>query len=117
MKECTKCGERKPLVTGFSPDKRARDGRQSVCRVCNRFTQIQLMYGLSREEYETLVTEHAGLCAICNCECSTGKNLAVDHCHTTGKVRGLLCMSCNIMLGKAKDDTAILLEAVRYLGG
>ena len=42
---------------------------------------------------------------------------AVDHCHETGKVRGVLCGSCNIMLGKAYDDPAVLRNAAAYLEG
>jgi hypothetical protein len=54
-----------------------------------------------------------GKCAIC--EKSSDKHLFVDHCHTTGKIRGLLCQHCNTLLGMAFDDTNILLSAVAYL--
>jgi hypothetical protein len=56
-------------------------------------------------------------CAICGTafEDSFGKNVHVDHDHKTGKVRGLLCQGCNHLLGRAKDDPQILLNAVDYL--
>jgi hypothetical protein len=57
-----------------------------------------------------------GRCAICKSPLSEGqKGHAVDHCHTTGTVRGLLCPSCNLGLGKFRDDPQLLSEAVRYL--
>jgi len=59
-------------------------------------------------------------CEICgenveNCEKGSGNRLAVDHCHNTNKVRGLLCSACNILLGKAKDNISILQSAINYL--
>ncbi len=54
-------------------------------------------------------------CAICSRPGHPTKGLHVDHCHTTGKVRGLLCYNCNNAIGRLKDDTRILLEAVAYI--
>lgn len=61
-----------------------------------------------------------GVCAICHKpETATRrgklKALAVDHCHDTGLVRGLLCVECNTGIGKLREDTAILRSAIRYL--
>jgi IS30 family transposase len=56
-------------------------------------------YGLTPEMYEELLAHQGGSCAICKNACTTGKKLAVDHCHDTGRVRGLLCASCNTQLG------------------
>ena len=47
--------------------------------------------------------------------CTTGKRLAVDHCHKTGKIRGLLCTKCNIGLGYFNDDVILLKNSIRYL--
>jgi hypothetical protein len=56
-------------------------------------------------------------CAICQRHQSEFKiSLAVDHCHETGTVRGLLCYPCNTLLGYAKDSTKILSSAINYLG-
>ena len=52
---------------------------------------------------------------ICGGSCGSGRRLAVDHNHTTGKVRGLLCSNCNTLLGKAKDNVNILQAAIDYL--
>lgn len=63
-------------------------------------------YGISIETYDTILKSQDGVCALCTKSCATGKRLAVDHCHSTGKIRGLLCSHCNRSLGayeKNKD--------------
>jgi hypothetical protein len=70
--------------------------------------------------YESFFESQGGVCAICgNPETATlngrVKALALDHCHTTGKYRGLLCTCCNTALGQAKDDVTILENMIRYL--
>lgn len=73
-------------------------------------------YGIDLVKYNQMFVEQSGCCKICNVHQSDLKiSLAVDHCHTTGKVRGLLCGSCNRALGLFKDEPEILLEAARYL--
>ena len=72
-------------------------------------------YGLTVATYEALATSQNGSCAICKSGCVTGKRLAVDHCHESGRVRGLLCFACNTSLGKLKDSPAVLATALRYL--
>lgn len=77
--------------------------------------------GLKNEDFLKLKEEHNGLCKICNNpETSLSRNgnvrrLAIDHCHSSGKIRGLLCHDCNTMLGKAKDNITILQSAIEYL--
>lgn len=72
-------------------------------------------YGIKREEYERILAEQNGVCAICEQPCSTGRNLAVDHNHETGEIRGLLCSKHNMALGLFADDQSLLLKAVEYL--
>ncbi len=74
-----------------------------------------IKYGITEEDYERMLEEQDHLCAICREPCSSGRRLAVDHCHLTGKVRGLLCMNCNIALGKLKDSVKIAQSLIRYL--
>jgi Recombination endonuclease VII len=81
---------------------------------------LKRYFGLSWEQYEALLSSQGGKCAVCgNGETLiiNGKELrlAVDHCHTTGKVRGLLCSKCNQLLGCAKESIEILERAIEYL--
>lgn len=69
--------------------------------------------GISLEEYELRYREQGGVCAICRSACP--KALAADHCHTTGKIRGLLCTRCNVGIGMFRDSVRLLFRAVTYL--
>lgn len=71
------------------------------------------LYGLDEPAYAKLLARQDGLCAICK-KVGRGR-LHVDHDHHTGKVRGLLCRSCNFGLGNFKDDCGLLRAAVGYL--
>jgi hypothetical protein len=71
-------------------------------------------YGISRDDYYFLLDNQNGVCGICH-EAPNGKALCVDHDHSTGKVRGLLCNRCNRCLGLLKDDSKILRRAIDYL--
>lgn len=71
-------------------------------------------YGLSPGEYEMLLDDQGGVCKICGA-LPVKKNLAVDHCHVTGKVRSLLCGNCNTALGLAGESTSTLLKMIEYL--
>ncbi len=70
-------------------------------------------YGITLTEYEARLKSQNGVCAICGGTDKT--NLAIDHCHATGNVRGLLCHQCNRALGGFKDDPSILANAIKYL--
>jgi hypothetical protein len=76
--------------------------------------KVRRLYGISPAEYDALLTEQGGACAICRRR-AKGR-LCVDHCHVTGTVRGLLCSECNCALGYLKDDQASLVAALAYLG-
>lgn len=83
---------------------------------------MKLSYWIEPEEYERLLKEQDHCCAVCgkheNDVDQRGhkyRRLVVDHCHTTGKVRGLLCHNCNILLGHAADNPDILQKALSYL--
>ena len=66
------------------------------------------------KDYEKLFNEQKGVCAICS-DSPGAKALAVDHDHVTGKIRGLLCHSCNLNLMKKKHTVEILAKAIAYL--
>lgn len=74
-------------------------------------------YGIRQEGYEKLLLEQDGKCAICGktAESCLHGVLHVDHCHKSGKIRGLLCRGCNHILGTVGDDPAVLSRAIHYL--
>ena len=74
-------------------------------------------YGISPEDYDTMLKEQDNKCKICLVSFTTLKpqNIHVDHCHTTKQVRGLLCNLCNMGLGTFKDNTETLANAIVYL--
>jgi hypothetical protein len=77
-------------------------------------------YGMSVADYEKMFLAQGGKCAVCGekeIKVVRGgvRNLVVDHCHSAGHVRGLLCGNCNLALGLFKDDVSLLLNAIQYL--
>jgi hypothetical protein len=80
---------------------------------CQRDTQLKVHYGISLEEYRAMETAQAFVCAICSQPAED--TLCVDHCHSTSKVRGLLCRKCNTGLGCFKDDPELMIKAMAYL--
>ncbi len=74
------------------------------------------MLTVSHAEYDRLMQEQSGQCAIClRASGSEGKSLAVDHDHKTGRVRGLLCTKCNQAIGFFGDNSELLKRAIEYL--
>jgi hypothetical protein len=82
-------------------------------RTNNRRSFLKNKYGISLEEYDAMLARQGGRCATCKRR-PVGR-LCVDHCHVTGKVRGLLCRKCNIGIGHLDDDTEVLQSAADYL--
>ena len=117
------------MLDGFHVSSKASDGRASHCKQCvnsikresrvrtytsenRRKWALKNRYGLSVEEFENMLIAQSGACGICEKEL---KKPHIDHCHATGKVRGLLCHRCNTRLG-GLDDEQWRLAALRYLG-
>ncbi len=78
-----------------------------------RNRRYALKYGVTVEWYEQRLADQDGKCAICGV--APNHRLVIDHCHATGRARGLLCFLCNSALGKFKDDPAMLRKAIAYL--
>lgn len=78
---------------------------------------LKRLFGISVDEYDEMLAAQGGRCAICKATegDSSGRKLAVDHHHGSGKVRGLLCSGCNNGLGRFKDDPELLARAITYL--
>jgi len=76
---------------------------------------LEIKYGISLDEYNQMLLKQNEVCAICNMNCKSGRSLAVDHCHKTGKIRGLLCSNCNNGIGRFNDSIELLKESIKYL--
>jgi hypothetical protein len=104
------------------PKKRERSAYQKAYRDKNkeRLKSAALFrtYGITLEQRDEMLRYQGGVCAICKSDSSSLGQLdwAVDHCHTTGRVRGILCHPCNTLLGAARDNQQILSNAINYLG-
>jgi len=72
-------------------------------------------YGITASDFERMLSSQDNSCAICNTKDSGKRNFVIDHCHTTGVVRGILCSRCNTMLGFSKDNEETLRNAIIYL--
>jgi hypothetical protein len=83
----------------------------------SRRYQLKTKYGITEAEFDALLAEQGGGCAICGTTTPRGRGqrFHVDHCHETGKVRGILCSECNTGLGKFRDDPDLLRRALAYL--
>jgi hypothetical protein len=85
----------------------------------NRDIRLQVRYGIGEEAYKALEQAQNYGCKICGVDAADqpGGVLDVDHDHKTGRIRGLLCHNCNVLLGHAKENPVILLKAIQYLKG
>jgi Recombination endonuclease VII len=82
----------------------------------NRDAVIRKQYGITLDQYNQMLADQNHKCAICGNEDEVeGRKLAIDHCHKTGKVRGLLCGKCNRGLGLFYDNLELLQNAISYL--
>lgn len=85
-------------------------------KATNRKSYIKTRYGISVEDYDRMVKEQKGLCAVCLTPLDfSGKNPDVDHSHATNKVRGIVHPVCNKVLGLLKDDPVLFRLAAEYL--
>jgi hypothetical protein len=138
MKTCTGCKQAKPPAE-FWPDGRRNGRLQARCKPCKaaaakqwreankhkaierywanpageRERHLVRKYGVTLERYTQMLEQQGGACAICRK--TQQRAFDVDHCHATGRVRGLLCTNCNRMIGHAADDASRLRAAAAYL--
>lgn len=131
MKKCNRCEEVKNF-SEFNKDKSKLDGYRYCCKNCHqqwaklhpqkaKDLRLRKKFGISLNEYNQMYLDQNSVCALCGrasySKHRSGKikSLAVDHCHKTKKVRGLLCDQCNRGLGLFKDDATVLTKAIEYL--
>ena len=133
IKECLKCRVEKPESDFylFADKWQSKKYLSARCRPCHqeykkespvatarnrKAEKLKLRYGLTYEEWENLRENEDFACMICGItEAELDRKLDVDHCHSSNKVRGVLCNSCNTILGRAKDNIEVLKAAIGYL--
>lgn len=134
MKTCRDCGETKPINLFYSAPQ-CEQGVRPECRQCNKAHRanrhrkakienpeqrksvvLKHKYGITMTDYYAMLANQNGQCKICKSSDPGPKGrFAVDHCHKTEKVRGLLCYLCNIGLGSFRDNQEFLAGAIHYL--
>ena len=109
---CCMCGQFQPLDAFPAPSVQAVCTDCAVANVDPAFAdRIRRRYGITIVEYLAMLINQRNRCAICR----ELRPLHVDHCHASGKVRELLCRTCNTVLGMFKDDADRLREAAEYI--
>jgi hypothetical protein len=132
-KRCPICGELKER-SEYWKWKSRKDGLTAYCKVCfnaknkkwykenpdklptlaeSRAYSRNKNFGISEEDYSKMLVDQDNSCAICKIQ--IGWEAAVDHCHATNKVRGLLCRNCNLGLGGFKDNIETIRKAIEYV--
>jgi len=115
-KLCRACGRVKPR-SEWHRKHSAPDGLASRCKECRavqlRQDHLKRKYGLTEAERDELIASQGGVC----CICLAAVPAHVDHCHNTGRVRGVLCFSCNAALGQFKDQPEAIRRAAAYVEG
>lgn len=137
LKWCGKCKQWLPL-SSFARNSKKWDGLQERCNDCRRKHwdtigrntktvppleirrkrhRVQLIksYGISEDEFNLILQKQKGKCAICGTTDWGRPSPSIDHDHTTGKVRALLCNRCNRTLGLAEDSPELLIKMAEYL--
>ena len=130
MKICKVCKEEKELDLFYNKAD-TKDGKMFRCKVCDNLSgkkyralnpektkqssirsNLKFKYGMTLEDRDDLIKKQGGVCAIC---CELKDRMVIDHCHSTGKIRGMLCNSCNRGLGYFGEDIQSLEEAITYI--
>lgn len=136
MKICSRCKLPKDN-SEFCKDKSRSDGLNHRCNMCNKIHvqeiakkqkkqfgkvgyrrmrrkyELAHYYGITEDEFQIMVDKQNNVCAIC--KQNPEQYLAIDHCHDTGKIRGLLCRKCNSAIGLFNEDVDRLTSALEYI--
>lgn len=127
MKQCYVCKQNKP-ITEFGSHAGRRDKLQTYCKSCSKHEQTKWYYrrkhNITLEERDALLASQDYKCAICEDTIKffdgvraarTGGSAVIDHCHGSGRIRGVLCGHCNTGIGAMKDNVDSLKRAIEYL--
>ncbi len=113
IKRCSSCQKEKPATEdNFCKNRCTKDGWQNVCKPCRVQINKNWRYALESGQFDKMIREQNGCCAVCD---EPLLDPVIDHDHTTGKLRQILCRKCNALLGMANDNLEILKNAVAYL--
>ena len=107
-----RCGS--GIGIGYNP----RNQKCPKCTISDKVAKLKYRYNLTIDQYNDLILTQHNRCAICNIFFdgeTRNTTVHVDHDHNSNKVRGLLCNTCNVTIGSAKEDITILLNAITYL--
>ncbi|MFE9844359.1 endonuclease VII domain-containing protein [Streptomyces goshikiensis] len=115
-KHCRRCGEIEPHSEG-DRNGTASEGLSTRCKACRaiegRAHHLKRSYGITEAERDAIVAARGGVCFLC----LRAPAVHVDHCHKTGRVRGVLCLNCNVGVGLFKEDPDRMRRAAEYLEG
>jgi len=112
---CGKRAKARGLCQEHYDAQRTLEGTRHGTLEQRRARSLRFHYGMTVEQYDALLEEQEGVCAICRSECKSGRHLAVDHDHETRENRGLLCANCNTAVGLMEDNPDLLIAAAKYL--
>ena len=134
LKKCTQCGviaHTEEELHLFAISKTCIYNRRNVCKKCRtlqnkkypkrekdyyRNNSYKSLYGITIDDYKDMLVKQGYRCMICGThQDNLKKRLYVDHCHNSNQVRGLLCQSCNTLIGFSYDDIDILSNAIEYI--
>lgn len=95
--------------------KRWRQNNRSLSKKIHRNSALKFKYGITQTEYEEILSHQGGVCACCSRFPDNKRNLGVDHDHSSGEIRGLLCDHCNVGIGRLGDCEEGVFAALAYL--
>jgi len=115
IKRCSKCKEMK-LLSAFGPRSvSVYLGLCSWCFDCWRDNHLRRKFGISLEEVRELIRSQDGMCAVKGCETLVDTGSPVDHCHESGRIRGILCTPCNVSIGMLGEDPRRIAGLAEYV--
>ena len=120
LRKCSKCKTIYPATpTYFYRNSCNSSGLDCWCKNCKKEYDYsrhkKLNYGLDEKQLNSILKKQSNLCPICGNELGEGYLTHIDHDHQTGRVREILCMQCNCLLGNCREKISILKSAIKYL--
>jgi hypothetical protein len=115
-KPCARCDKQKgPTYADRKYCYRCAGAVRKEAQEKQHRTMVARVYSIGRGDYDRLYEAQGGVCALCQVATGKARRLSVDHDHTTGEVRGILCRPCNDMLGHGRDQVAFFERVIWYL--